>query len=402
MADAMRRRETFYRVAWLAVVLFLVIVFFVPSSLAKQPQIQNKLLVTAIGLDETEDGVKLSCVAVMPTGKPDSSVTSLVVSHEGATIGECVSAISSIYGKDAELGLCGFVLLGDSVKGDVTEHLGYLLSSARISPGTYLAVTDGADAEKILSLAAREHPSTAGIFSSIVEYNAKSADITTRTLLEFISAKHSPSALSVLPCVRLDEQKAAKAEQEVKEKSGESVGEMPVEDLTDSRIFINGRRAFDLSSDETVALNLTSRDLTDGLTALEKTVIDGEEIERTVSRIYSTSRQRRVFYDEDVPKVKIALKVKLELTDHRPTLRFAKKVGIDEHDAVSKLASKYAEKFKRDLESLSVKSKSENADIFLVSNDFYRFYPSRFNEDEQKGDFLSRLTYEFDVQVEFK
>lgn len=402
MAKNNRRREAFYRAAWLAIVLFIALIFFVPSSLSKQPQIQNKLLVTALGLDETENGIKVSCVAVMPTGKPDSSVTSLVVGHEGATIGECVSAISSVYGKDAELGLCGFVLIGESVKGDVTDHLGYLLSSARISPGTYLAVTDGTEAEKVLSLAAREHPSTAGILSSIVDYNSKSGNITTKTLLEFIAGRHSPSALSVLPCVRLDDVKTKKAEEEEKEKSGESVGEMPVRDLTFSRVFVKGKRAFDLNGDETVALNLTSRNLTTGLTFLEETEINGVKTERTVSRFYSTSCGKKVYYDEDVPKVKMNIDVKLELTDHRPTLKFAKEKGIDEHDAVRALIPKYAEKLKRDLEALVDKSKAENADIFLVSDDFYRFCTAKYNIDAKKSDFLSRVEYDFDVKVEFK
>ena len=193
-------------------ILFFCAVFFLPSVLNKNPQIQSKLLVTAIGIDSEQDGkIELSSVCILPDSGQENKVKSITVTSKARSIAECIEIVSEQYGKQVELGLCGLVVIGESTDGQsILPHLEFLLSSAYISPGTYLIYANEGKASELLEYASAQNPSTAEILSSVVGFNDKTARITTKTLLEFLSETHGVSSSSILPSVKVQKKRRGK------------------------------------------------------------------------------------------------------------------------------------------------------------------------------------------------
>ena len=158
---------------------FMLVLVLMPRQSSGMPEIENKLLITTIGIDKTTDGYSVSAVVVMPQENHGGSVSKIEADAEGKSLSEALEQMSIKMGKPLELGLCGLVIVGDTFgKEAITPHLSYLLSSGKIIPGAFLvASTDGKSAKKAIELANKLSDATSNVLSKLIEYNAVESNL---------------------------------------------------------------------------------------------------------------------------------------------------------------------------------------------------------------------------------
>ena len=371
-------------------ILFFCAVFFLPSVLNKNPQIQSKLLVTAIGIDRSQEGeIEFSGVCVLPDSGQESKVKSITVTSKARSVAECIEFVSEQYGKQVELGLCGLVVIGESTDGEsVLPHLEFLLSSASVSPGAYLIYAQDGKASELLEYASSQNPSTAEILSSVVEFNDKTARIATKTLLEFLSETHGVSTSSLLPSVKV-------------QKSSEGKQNAVVGALNSSVVYENGIKTGELDSEQTLGYNLATQNADKGLFAVDNLVLAGENLGRIDCWIYSAKNGKTAYYDNGVPIIKLSVEVVLQFQDQHKIIRAWKKNGKKESDITKPLLKGFEDKIKEQVLSAFNRSKMLNSDIFAVKTEFYRFHTKRYLSEEST-DFLQKVQPKIEVKVSFK
>lgn len=370
-------------------VVFFCAVFFLPSVLNKNPQIQSKLLITAIGIDQEQDQVEFSGVCIFPDNGEQAKVKSLTVTSKAPTIAECVELISEQYGKQAELGLCGLIVIGESTdKKSILPHLEFLLSSAFVSPGTYIIYASEGKASKLLEYASKQNPSTAEILSSVVEFNDKTARITTKTLLEFLSETYSKSSSSVIPSV-----KVAKGESEEQSKVMNS--------LTTAVVYKNGQNVGTLNEEQTLGLNLATLSADKGLLSVDNVVLDNQNIGRIDCWIYSSKSKTKVKFENGVPIANIDVKVVLQFQDQHKIIRAWKQSGKKESEITQPLLSCFQDKITQLVLNAFTKSQELNADIFELQPEFFRYCTQDFLS-MTTNDFLNKVQPKINVKVSFK
>ncbi|MBO5224139.1 MAG: hypothetical protein J6C23_06490 [Clostridia bacterium] len=396
------------RVLIILFVLFFCAVFFIPSVVNRDPQIQTKLLITAIGVDRTENGeTEFSGIAVLPESGEQAKVRSVTVTNVAASLSECIENVSEQYGKQVELGLCGLVVFGESTDNEsILPDLEFLLSSALISPGTYLIHTAGNNASELLDFASSQNPSTAEILSSVVEFNDKTARITTRTLLEFLSESHSLSGASVIPSVRVSEKLGAKESGDEGKGSGEAKSKdskkSAVQSLTTAVMYKNGKNIGSLTEEQTLGFNLATSQSDKGLLVIDNLEIDGTEMGRIDCWVYSSSFSNQAVFVNGVPVFGIKIEVILQFQDQHKIIRAWQKNGYKEEEVITPIIKGFEEKIKSAVLSAYEKAKTVNADIFNVKTEFSRYHCNDYKKIQKTDDVFLLSKPKVEVKVSFK
>ena len=404
------------RIIIILFVVFIATVLFIPSIINRKPQIQTKLLITALGLDRTQDGnISLSAIAVMPQGGQQAMVKSITVESEEKSIGECLETISEIYGKETELGLCGLVVLGQSTENaSIMQELEFLFSSAFISPGTYLVNTSNSTAKDIITLASELDKSSAQILSSIVDFNANSCNISTVTLLEFVSQHYTPSLSSIIPTIEVDKLEHTKNESsdksgETQEQNGEQQNgdkaskKTPIKSLKKTGIYKNGIKKGEFNSEQTLGYNLTKSDNMQGVIAIDNIVINGKEQGNITCSVYSKNCKKKAYFKDGKPVICYDVSVTLQIIAQNKIIKQWEKNGRNSDEVINPVISAFEEKIKDAVKSAILKTKDLDCDSFLIENEFYRFCNKEYKEYKKgKENFLQDVEIEVNTKVTFK
>ena len=384
--------------------LFFCSLFFFPAVLNRDPQIQTKLLITAIGVDVTEDNkIEFSSIAVLPTTGDSTQVKSTTITNVANSIAECIENVSEQFGKQAELGLCGLVVIGESMdKANILPHLEFLLSSAYISPGTYLIHARGSSAKELLKFASSQNPSTAEILSSVVEFNDKTARITTRTLLEFLSESHSLSASSTLPSVQINTQEKSNNGDSQNSGGDGDTKQSVVSSLNTAVLYDKGVVVGTLDDIQTLGFNLATSEANKGLIVLDDLMVEGVNLGRIECWIYSSKNNIKSYFDNGVPVFSINIDVTLQFQDQHKIIRVWQNNGKREEKIIEPIIKAFEEKIANSVASAFNYAKQVNADVFSVKTEFSRYHNKRYKEIEKNADIFQISIPKVNVKVAFK
>ena len=104
------------------------ILFMFPSVADKMPQIDSRVMLTAIGLDLKGDELELTAAVTVPSGGTGGGSES-AESVTGSSVGELMSNLSRSLGKRAELAHCAMLALGKELcERGVKEEIESLIS----------------------------------------------------------------------------------------------------------------------------------------------------------------------------------------------------------------------------------------------------------------------------------
>ncbi len=188
-----RKRMLIYK---LLLFIFAFAVAFMPSTVSRNREVNNRVIVEMLGLDGSGTSTQVTAQYVMPA-EADNATTRDVVTVSADSVPQAVEAISTALGRRAELGHCSMIIVGADANPSAVSTL---ITSTDITSDAYLSAADGSASELMGDIAAFMKK-TGATDADFIAYSAQKAHIATTTALNFLSDLGSASHTAYMPLV---------------------------------------------------------------------------------------------------------------------------------------------------------------------------------------------------------
>ncbi len=376
-------------------VAFILVLVVMPRKITAMPEIETKLLLTAIGIDREGEEYTLSATDVMPAESQDGTLKKLSVSASGKSVSDCFNALSIKTGKKLELGLCGLVLLGNSFETQcVLPDLKYLLSSGKIIPGAYLAYCPSSNAKEILEKANKLSSASSNGLATLLEHSELGNSVALTTLLEFLSDSASVTESAYMPCIEIADKKGSKGEGE---NDKEEKKETEIKNLGEIALFKNGTMVEKLSEDEVKGLCWLDKNSVRGHVSLEKFTFDGEDR----GSLYATLMDKSVSISakkSNLWKVKIKITATLNLED-RHILTIINEKNASEERISKEVREQFKQKVISDIERYVAVTKEYDCDAMGITEVIYRKNAKKYRKNAQASSVYQNTEIEYAIKI---
>ncbi|MDR0426045.1 MAG: hypothetical protein LBH24_02625 [Clostridiales bacterium] len=421
----------------LAVVLMLLLLFM-PNSIARDVEIETKLLLTVLGIDRTDDGYEVSGLAVLPEETQNSNIVKLMVRGEGLSIRKALDDISSKMGKTLELSLCGSVVWGDNFKEDGIIGAGeYLLSSGFFSPGVYLLQANKLNARDILAKSIELNDATITRMSKLVEHNQTGLNVPTTTLLKFIEETQGVSRASYMPAIEIAANKpsggggqaesgasqsaAAGGGTETKSAEsgggssgsgncgggcsgsgnsggggGETTGVLSMENVF---LFKGGRKIKLLTKEETRGLAWTDERSNKGHYVIENFIYDGVNMKIFNLRLTDKKCRLETKIENGVPKAALRVRLHMMYEDKYKLHMLWSEYGHTQEELNKAVERALQKSITAEIKSAVDEMQGCNCDAFQFTPNMYQFHTKAYRAVKDKLRLFADTAVEYDVKV---
>lgn len=187
----------------LACVLFGAILLFVPQR--GLPYSDIRVLATVLGIDGGNGRVSVSAQLAVPVSQGSDGKASTVAKATGGSIGEALENLEIGLGRYINYGHLSTVAIGNNVMlTDLNMMLGYLISSGKAGPGTFLVHCPRSTAAEFLDGAQSMGESSDAELGSFIAHSKSGNHVSTTTILRFLQTMFSTSHAAYMPCVALE------------------------------------------------------------------------------------------------------------------------------------------------------------------------------------------------------
>lgn len=195
-----RKKLLIYKVL---IVIFAFVIAFLPSTVSRNREVNSRVIVEMIGLDETDDGIEVTAQYVMPTAT-EGATTKDKVKVSASNVTQAVEALSTALGRRAELGHCSMLIIGSRLSSQV---LSSLMTGTDVTADVYVSGATDSAGELVGDLTdfMKKSGTTDADF---IAYSAKRSHVDTTTLMSFLSDVKSASGTASVPIVELIEEES--------------------------------------------------------------------------------------------------------------------------------------------------------------------------------------------------
>lgn len=396
------------RVYCIMAFVFALVLVLMPKSISGLPEIDNKLLITVIALDKSNDKIKVTGTAIMPGESQTPSVERATVSAEGRSVAQALDGISVKMGKPVELGLCGAVIVGSGFESEsVIPHLNYLVGSGKIIPGAYLLHSPEKSGEEIIKLNNKLSKASSNGISKVIEFNAVSNNVPTTTILRFLSYSAGKGKSAYLPCIKFsDISKSGGGKSGGESGSGESESgsgeqDSEVKTLDTVALYKDGKRQKILSKDETKGYVWTDIRSTLGLVNLDEITVNGEKFYNIPCQLLRKKFDIKCGFDKGEPTVEFNLKLTLGHDSTDIINQIYKKYGLSGEEMEKIIRDGFARQIQNSL-ALAVSAMRDcNCDSVGITDKFYKYCNREYNEYEYRNELLNRAKITYSINIKF-
>ena len=180
--------------------LLLAALFFAASVAGCAPELYERALISAVGVDKTEDG----CRVTVRAAQANAGGTEISLSGEGKTVPEALNEITRITGQQPLYSHNTLVVFGmDCAQDGLKEYLDFFLRHYDSRPTVKVFLSE-TTAEDILRVESAEEPRAAQIaeLAKSADYSGLSADV---NLIGLVNGTYGEGASAVVPILRRDE-----------------------------------------------------------------------------------------------------------------------------------------------------------------------------------------------------
>lgn len=417
-----------------AVVVFVFVLLIWPSGLSRRPDINNRLLVTSLGIDvdKKTDGVKISAQIIVP--QQGDTGTQKMICATGNTLSDAVDNMNIKTGKMIELGHCGLIILGkDLIEKEPVKTFNYLVSSGEVNPEITVVAPKEGSAEELLQKASTFSEIDSMGLSSFISYSHTGINMVSVSLLKFLNLTNSKSKTAYIPALQTESEDESGENSSQQESgggsggssgggssggsggssggssgggsggsSGGSGGEKAELDKSKSAyIFKEGKLIGEIGEEEFKGLNWLDKNVSQGFILLENFNIFGYEIEEMPLTMKSKNVSSSLSFEDDGRKIyKLKLGIKLEIEDrhYMNVLRYEKGYKSDKiYEELSKLVEEH---IKKQVESCRKKSIELDCDILGFNNKVYQTSPEKYELYSNQEEIFKNVDIEYNFKIE--
>ena len=171
----------------IAVVLVAFVIVELVALSFKGNDIMDRSIILGLGVDKKDDDILLTAEIVSPgNGSEQVGTYSKIVSAKGASLGEALSKISEQTGKEASLGQCVFVVLGQEYfeNHDFSDTIDYLINSNSFKESSTISCCQGS-AQQLLNSAEALSRSVSLSLVRMLREQAQNVGIPSNVLLDY-------------------------------------------------------------------------------------------------------------------------------------------------------------------------------------------------------------------------
>ena len=406
---------------WGLIAVALLLLMF-PSVADKMPQIDSRVMLTAIGLDLKGDELELTAAVTVPSGGSGGGSES-AESVTGSSIGELMSNLSRSLGKRAELAHCAMLALGkDLCERGVKDEIESLISSDGLSDG--ISVVAAKDtAKEFIETAANLSKSAAFSLGSFLSFAGEDAQIPMVSLVSFAANNNSLYGIAYLPIIEMSDSSGSQSggsggggesnggeenggggnsESEEGGSGGSSGGggqnKAQIISAETTRIFRKYRSVGEFDKETTFALTWLDPQSDRGAIKLEKFELGGVDFGNMTFIVRKKGVRAKASFD-DKPTVTVVVDAQLE-PEASNRLAELKESGMPILDINTSIKNALSEQMDRQIRDGWEKAKEIKADPFKYAYRLYKKNPSRFESEIGFGDdMFDKVTVDTKIDI---
>lgn len=388
--------------------------------------IEKTALIVSIGVDKAAEKYSVTVqIAVPEATDGGSSNNESVITSDGKTLYEAVTNIGERTGWYPKLSFCNLIVMGESVLSEnVMTVLDFFLRSYKVEDSSIICACEGNAKDLLLSHSPLDNISGMSLSKIFVRDSSGASKVLTNSLKDFSIGYFSRSGFSFMPKVKLvktsggekvgkggleienggsgatgtafikndgDENPesaiaAASAGEKKESKSESSDGgsgggeNTPViYDASTAVAFDKGIYKGEITADEALCYSLTKKHSAEAYFGINSVSSEGKTGEVLIG-IHKVKNEVSFRYVNDLPVLKIKLRLRLQITD----ADYSESIGtISKIGTLSGKMLKDCEKyFEFHLNSLMQKAKDCGFDVFELKTMLYRYANARYNSDK--------------------
>ena len=412
----------FFKKIWqtpMFLIFVLIGLFYGIPSLGNPAEINRFAIVTAVGIDKTEQenfDYEVSLLTFVPV--PEQTFTEFykVISASGNSIEEALDYAGLYTGRQVGLShIKTIVLSEDLFDEDVTKVLDYLMRDKEVSSSTKLIAVNGKAKDFLNSVKDLDGQSSYSV-SEIVAYNEHYIYATGCSLESFFKGYFSPTKTSVMPVFSLqssdDEGISTESGSDGGDtssgdsggKNGEKGGKQIVNN-GDAIVFKNGEKQKDISGDDIVKINYFRGEFKTGGITIEDFKGDPFGKASLSFDISGKKLRNKVVFENGIPTIYTDIKFTVTLSEVKQEDEQFNK-DVDLYNVTKNETSQIEKKIKMEMaEALEImrESKTDVANFYTLmynadKKNFKRFLDSL----DDKEDYLRYTLFKTSVRVHSK
>ena len=170
----------------IVIIAVIVVVILVSSSFVGN-NIMDRAIIIGLGVDACDEGVRLTAEVVSPSSSGEQVGTfSKTVSANGKSVGQAIQRIAELTGKEASLGRCLILVLGQDLyeNVDFSDIIDYFINSDSFKESSIIACCEGT-AEKLMNKGSVLTQSVSLALTGLIQDQASKVAIVTNNMLEY-------------------------------------------------------------------------------------------------------------------------------------------------------------------------------------------------------------------------
>lgn len=355
-----------FRLLWekkALIAFLLVLVFLLPSAVARPAQMLSKTLMTTIGVDKVNGEYVVSGEMIVNKFDQSGKKSSEVIKSNGPSVGAAVNNLSATQGREVSLGHCTLLVLGSGLANeDITDVLKYFINKTELHNNCAIIYTNS-DVEGLIKGSLREGDASGNLLQQISEYNQKNVFGKPTSLETFFKNHMRATSTNVIGVAELETD--------------------AVSNKSKSAVFKNGKFAFKLDDKQTAALNFLQKKNTN------VRLVQGSEVFNILSKrayIYTG-------FVGEIPTLDITVKIKVNLESNPHA----------SDNFIADLKEQLQVKIEKDIRDVLDHCHTKGADVLNVYDKFRQNNSKAFKKlisEKTNEQFLSMLDLSLQVDVQ--
>ncbi len=396
----------------------LIMIIFLPTAITMPSLSFRSAIITAIGVDRSEEGVEVSVLTLSEISKDNMGENTKLVSGSNSTVASAISSIESQIGRKLRMGHVGYIAISQDL---ATENIANVLNNLIITtklPNTVSLVVSEGNAKDILKQTDQLEQSSSFKLREIIqnEFNVNyTKDTSVDAFLKGYLSDISTSTLGYIKLTSNEDEGLNSSEESGSSPStqggGASSGDSGQSSNSNSNdkttisfqrehaVFVNGVLKYVLSLEEMKGINwLVESDLQQILT-IENYTGQGLNNAKITFDVIGDKITPKVYFKNNKPIITYDLFLTVnpvEIIQENKNYISPNELKIDEV-----VNDKINQKIKSEISNTIFKLREEKTDVFgvyklLYSTHYYEFMDF-LDSLENRDDFLSYVQFKINV-----
>ena len=409
---------------YLWVIILIISLILVPQSLNIQSELNMRIIVTAIGVDFSDEKYEVTAQVVRPSDGSTAEGGSAgldFISSKADTVAEAMYQVSFLLGKTAGMGHVNAVCFGKSVIDNnlAIPTIDYFIRDARIPTSCLLLVCDGESKEELKKTKALELASAVGI-QKLYLYKEQSMNGSMIQLERFVNDYYKIGSTSIISGIKFEDE--SKDEQNGSQGgsggsdsgSGGSGGSGSSDQKPKQRIaffnnvylFKNGNKVFEFSEENGVkGLNYANKKSSSGIISL-KNVSDNLYYDN--ARVSVFVRDKSVNIDAHFEGNTPVCKMKVH-TSRNEIIEIDNESGekintlyIQRDFLTKEVENKIVEEMEKEIKNTFNLAQKVNADVFHLGDELYSKNPKKWKQfiQEYGDEYIKHINLEVEIEID--